>query len=236
MVSTLLLIGVVAGFAISKIPALNTNQAPAAVLGAPSVADSGTPPAPVLTDEQYAELSDNLVEADDPVIGSADAPVTIVEFSDFQCPFCASFYNDTFSQIKSQYIDTGKVRLVYRDYPLGFHQQAQEAAEAAQCAHVQGKFWEMHDKIFANGTEWQGDDTTAKNAFKRYAGEIGLSAATFASCIDNGEQTAEVRNDLLVGNSNKVNGTPGFFINGRIVSGAQPFNVFQGIIDQLLAE
>jgi protein-disulfide isomerase len=87
---------------------------------------------------------------DDPVLGKADAPVTIVEFSDFQCPYCKQYFDNTFGQIKAQYIDTGKVKLVYRDFPLSFHPMAEPSAEAANCAMEQGKFWEMHDKIFAS--------------------------------------------------------------------------------------
>ena len=165
---------------------------------------------------------------DDPSKGLATAPVTIIEFSDFECPFCARFYSQTLGQIEEKYIDTGKVRLVYRDYPLGFHRNAQKAAEAAECADEQGKFWEMHDKIFDN------QQAIAVSDLKRYAQEIGVNTAQFNGCLDSGEMASEVEKDFQDGQSYGVTGTPGFFINGIPLSGAQPFSAFERIIEQEL--
>lgn len=166
---------------------------------------------------------------DDAVKGDPDAPVTIIEFSDYECPFCARFYSQTLGQIDEQYIKTGKVKLVYRDFPLSFHQQAQKAAEAAECAGEEGKYYEMHDKLFVDGV--QGGVTS----FKQYAKDLGLDTPKFDKCLDSGAMAAEVQKDEQDGIAAGIQGTPGFFVNGVPISGAQPFSVFKQIIDQQLA-
>ncbi|MGK0209072.1 MAG: protein-disulfide isomerase, partial [Patescibacteria group bacterium] len=113
------------------------------------------------------------LEDDDAVLGDADAPVTIVEWSDYECPFCARFYSQTYDQIKSKYIETGKVKLVFRDFPLSFHNNAQKAAEAAECAGEQGKYYEMHDLLFESGV------TGGVASYKQYAASIGLDQGDF---------------------------------------------------------
>lgn len=168
---------------------------------------------------------------DDPYLGSEDAPITIVEFSDFQCPFCSRFYLDTFSQIKEQYIDTGKVKFVYRDFPLNIHQYAQKSAEASECADEQGKFWEYSDVLLQNQSEWS---TIGIDKFKEYAGQLGLNQEEFNSCLDSDAMAQEVQNDFNQGRQYGVNGTPAFFVNGELISGAQPFSVFKQKIDSLL--
>jgi len=165
---------------------------------------------------------------DDPFLGSKDAKVTIVEFSDFQCPFCARFHSQTFPQLKKEYIDTGKVRYVYRDFPLSFHQHAMNAAIAAECADEQGKFWEYHDKLFQNQRAL--DDSS----LKRYAEEIGLDTSKFNSCLDNKETASEVNKDVQDGQRYGVSGTPTFFINGVKLVGAQPYSAFKQVVDQQL--
>ena len=167
---------------------------------------------------------------DDPMKGNANAPVTIVEFSDFECPFCARFYSQTMKQLETEYIDTGKVKLIYRDFPLGFHQNAQKAAEAGECADDQGKFWEMHDKIFEN------QPSLSVSSLKQWAGQIGLDTGEFNSCLDSGKHAGEVQDDFKEGASYGVSGTPSFFINGIQLVGAQPFSAFQQIIDSELAK
>ena len=165
---------------------------------------------------------------DDPSWGPEDAAVTIVEFSDFQCPFCARFAMGTMPQIREAYGD--RVRFIYRDFPLpAIHQFAQKAAEAAQCAHEQGAFWEYHDLLFANQNALSVDD------LKRYAQEVDLDSGDFDECLDSGKNTPEVLLDLRDGRSAGVTGTPGFLINGLFLKGAQPFEQFQQVIDQLLA-
>ena len=167
---------------------------------------------------------------DDAIKGDPNAPVTIVEWSDYECPFCQRFYSQTLSQIESQYIDTGKVKLVYRDFPLSIHPQAQKAEEAAECAGEQGKYYEMHDMLFDRGV------SGGVSSFKNYAEQLGLDTAAFNSCLDSGEMAAEVKADMQAGASQGIRGTPGFIINGQLVSGAQPFQVFEQIIEEELAK
>lgn len=162
---------------------------------------------------------------DDAVLGDENAPVTIIEFSDYECPFCGRFYSETLGQIDDKYIKTGKVKLVYRDFPLSFHPNAQKAAEAAECAGEQGKYWEMHDKLFKNGV------SGGIAGFKQYAKEIGFDSSKFDNCLDSGKMASEVQKDFNDGQSYGVQGTPAFFINGKLVSGAQPFSNFQQVID-----
>jgi protein-disulfide isomerase len=170
-------------------------------------------------------LDMKLLSDDDPFKGDENAPVTIVEWSDFQCPFCARFYKDTMAQIEERYVKTGKVKIVYRDFPLSFHPFALKAAEAAECADEQGRFWDMHDKIFGN----QG--SLNEENLELWAQEIGLEYAKFNDCMDSGKMAAEVNKDLEDGSAAGIRGTPGFIINGKLVSGAQPFANFESIIE-----
>jgi protein-disulfide isomerase len=164
--------------------------------------------------------------ADDPAKGAAAAPVTIVEFSDFQCPFC-SRVNPTLKQVEDKYGD--KVRVVFRNFPLlQIHPQAAKAAEAASCAADQGKFWEMHDKLFAN------QQKLAVADLKQHATDLGLKAEEFNQCLDSGKKEAEWKKDMDEATSYGITGTPAFFINGRLISGAQPLEAFTSIIDEEL--
>jgi len=176
------------------------------------------------------------LEDDDPFIGDDNAPVTIIEFSDFQCPFCRRFYTQTLPQIKSTYIDTGKVKFVYRDFPLSFHPGAQPAAEAGECADEQGKFWELHDKIFdEQGKQGTGTVQFSSTDLKQWAADIGLDTGKFNECLDTGKYRSEVQADFSAGGAAGVTGTPGFIINGKPLTGAQPFTVFQQIIEAELS-
>lgn len=172
---------------------------------------------------------------DDAFLGNKNAPVTLIEFSDFQCPFCRKFMIDTLPQIKKEYIDTGKARLVYRDFPLSFHPGATPAAEGAECAEEQGKFWEMHDAIF-NEQQKQGSGTIqfTVDDVKKWAAKIGLNTSKFNQCLDSGKYKQEVEKDIADGSAAGVSGTPAIFINGRLVVGAQPFAAFKVIIDEEL--
>jgi len=165
---------------------------------------------------------------DDAVKGDENAPVTMVEFSDYECPFCGRHFEQTYPQIIEEYVNTGKVKLVYRDFPLDFHPNAQKAAEAAECAGEQDKYWEMHDKLFEN------QQALGINNLKQYAKEIGLNTAKFNSCLDSGKMVSEIAKDMQDGQAAGISGTPGFIINGRLVSGAQPFSAFKQIIEQEL--
>ncbi|MCH6585620.1 MAG: DsbA family protein [Thaumarchaeota archaeon] len=177
----------------------------------------------------------------DPVIGNPDAPITIIEFSDFQCPFCARFYTQTLPLIYEEYIDQGKVKLVFRDYPIqSIHPNAVPAAVASECANEQGKFKEMHDILFDNQNEWNKQETVdALSLFSQYATEIQLEQETFDSCLTSGKYIEEIQKDLVDGQNYGVTGTPGFFIgNDQIgyvqLKGAQPFDSFKKVIDAQL--
>lgn len=181
-----------------------------------------------------AKVADVKVD-DDPVLGSKNAPVTIIEFSDYQCPFCRVFWKDSFSQLKKEYIDTGKVRFVYRDYPLSFHPMSEPTAQAAECADDQGKYWEFHDKVFGEEQKkGQGTVTYTVTDLKSWASQLGLNTSQFNQCLDSGKYKEEVAKDFADGQAAGVSGTPSFFINGKMVVGAQPFASFKTIIDEEL--
>ncbi len=159
--------------------------------------------------------------------GTKDAPINIVEFSDFQCPFCKSV-TATLRQLMEQY--AGKVRLVFRDFPIpGLHPLAPKAHEAARCAAEQGKFWEYHDVLFERSP------LLSPPELKRYARDLKLDGAAFDQCLDSGKQQAAIAGDVQEGQQLGVTGTPAFFINGRMLVGAQPAAAFQQIIDSELA-
>lgn len=173
-------------------------------------------------------------------IGQDDAKVTIVEFTDFQCPFCQRHYQQTFGQIKTNYVDTGKIKYESRNFPLSFHANAEKSAEAAECAGDQNKFWEMHEKLFATQSDWanlSGADAVA--AFKKYATEVGVGATAFNTCLDSGSKASVVQADIAAGSSAGIDGTPGFWIIGpdgqqQMISGAYPYATFQSAIDKML--
>ena len=162
----------------------------------------------------------------DPAFGPENARVEIVEFSDFQCPFCERL-TGTLDQLKVQY--GNEVRLVFKDYPLPNHEQAFKAAEAGNCAHQQGKFWELHDVMFSKQSELRVAD------LKRHAAELGLDQASFDTCLDSGRFAEAVSADLTLGQSAGVSSTPTVFINGRAVMGAAPYEVFAEIVEEELA-
>jgi predicted DsbA family dithiol-disulfide isomerase len=164
---------------------------------------------------------------DGPPRGPEDAPVTIVEFSDFQCPYCARV-NPTLDEILRRYPD--QVRVLFRHFPLDFHQQAPKAAEASRCASEQGKFWEYHDLLFAN------QKALGVDQLKQYAGQLGLDQSNFDQCLDSGREAAAVQQDIADGRAAGVSGTPAFFINGRFVNGALPLENFVEVIEAELAD
>ncbi len=168
------------------------------------------------------------VSAAGPSKGPQAAPITIVEFSDFQCPYCAKA-EPTVKDLMELEKYKGKIRLVYRDYPLEFHKLAPKAAEASHCAEDQGKYWEMHGKLFAAAPKLEVAD------LKAYARELGLDGGRFDACLDSGEKAKVVAENFQAGKDAGVSGTPAFFINGRLISGAQPLEAFKSIIDAELA-
>ena len=166
------------------------------------------------------------IAAHDPSRGPADAPVTIVEFSEYQCPFCARV-TPTLKALEQKY--GGRIRFVFKDFPLQNHLQAPKAAEAAHCAGDQGKYWELHDRLFANQQLLQVPE------LKKHAAAVGLDQAAFDQCLDGGKHTNDVQADIDLGTRMGVGSTPTLYINGRIVTGAQPQGVFESIIDEELA-
>jgi protein-disulfide isomerase len=184
----------------------------------------GGPALRVMIDAPRHEVT---LAAADPALGSASAPVTIVEFSDFQCPFCQRVA-PTLKQVQKTYGD--KVRIVWKDFPLTqIHPEAFKAGEAAHCAGEQGKFWEYHDRLFANQQALQPD------SLKKYAADAGLDAAKFNACVDTSKYGDRVREGVAQGSRLGVNSTPTLYINGRMLSGAQPYEAIAAVIDEELA-
>jgi protein-disulfide isomerase len=182
------------------------------------------PPVEVMFDAPRVEVA---IETTDPSIGSASAPVTLVEFSDFQCPFCRAVA-PTLKRLRETYGD--RLRIVWKDFPLTqIHPQAFKAGEAAHCAGEQGRYWEYHDRLFANQQALGPDD------LKRYAAELGLDAARFHQCLDSSKYGERVRAGVALGTRLGVNSTPTVYINGRMVAGAQPYETFAAIIDEELS-
>jgi protein-disulfide isomerase len=163
----------------------------------------------------------------DPSIGPTDAPVTVVEFSDYQCPYCQTWYQQTFDQLMANYPD--KIRFVYRDLPLPGHPESLPAAEAANCAGEQGAYWKFHNDLFS------GQFQLGRAAYEQYAADLGLDTAAFTACLDDHHTQAEVKADALDATRLGLTGTPSFVINGRILIGALPFEQFKAIIDEELA-
>lgn len=210
-----------------------------ALLAAPACAQS---PAKQ-TEERAASAAGTAVSIDSlqarasraRVKGSEQAPVTIVEVSDFQCPFCRQFTEEAYRQIDSAYIRTGKAKMVFISYPIPQHAEAWAATEAAYCAGAQGQFWPMHDRLFATQREWSGKgDPTAR--FARFATELRLDAAAYRTCVEQDQVASMIVNDVMQASSAGITGTPTFIFNGQTaVSGAAPFAEFQKAIEGALA-
>jgi protein-disulfide isomerase len=164
-----------------------------------------------------------------PMLGPAKAPVSIIEFSDFQCSFCKKFWADTLPKLKETYIQQGKVRFMYRHFAI-LGNFSEQAAMAAECAGEQGKFWEYHDKLFAN----QGGLAFTNSKLKQYARELKVDVATFGQCVESGKYRRKVEGETAVAASLGARGTPTFFVNSRLLVGAQPFDAFRTIIEEEL--
>ena len=165
-------------------------------------------------------------------LGNDDAPVTIVEFSDFQCPYCRQHVLQTLPQILETYVDTGKVHYIFKDYPLPSHANAPKAAEAARCAGIQGTYWAMHDQLFEKQKEWsRQEDGDAIELFVGYAQDLGLDTEAFRECLASGQTGEQVRLNHWAGQQADVQGTPSFLINGQLLTGAHSFDTFQAILE-----
>ncbi len=162
-----------------------------------------------------------------PSLGPANAPITLVEFADFQCPFCREWEQQTYQPLLAAY--PGKIRFVYRDFPLtSIHPNAMPAAEAAQCANEQGQFWPFHDKLFSG-------DTLSDAVYQQYAQELGLDMTKFNACLTAHKYASQIQADSDFAVNLGINSTPTFFINGLAVVGAQPIDAFKSVIDKELA-
>lgn len=175
-----------------------------------------------------------LYDASDPLLGNPSAPVTIVEFSDFQCPFCGRFFQSVEPQILEKYVKTGKVKFVYRDFAF-LGEESEWAGIAAECANEQGKFWQYHDYLFSH-QQGENGGAFSKANLKRFAQTLGLDAGAFNSCFDSEKYRDEVLKDTSDGRALGVSGTPTNFINGRAVVGALPFEEFAKTIEEELAK
>lgn len=180
----------------------------------------------------FGELTGNVILLDtDYIKGDPDAPVTIIEFGDYQCPFCKRFFDTTEPLIEKQYIETGKVKMIFRHFPVAqIHPLAVDASEAALCAGEQDKFWDYHEILYSSVPNLRISD------LKQYAVNLGLNTDQFNSCLDSNKYADRVQRYLLDAQASGVRGTPAFLINGQFISGAQPFNVFQQIIEEELAK
>ncbi len=167
------------------------------------------------------------------VKGEEGSAITIVEFSEYECPFCKRYVDETYPQILDEYGD--KIRYIFRDYPLPFHPQAQKMAEVARCAGDQDQYWEMHDLLFENRDKWAEKQDVSADV-TGYVSQLGLDKEEFDDCLDSGKYTQAVKDDMALGQSVGVQGTPTFFINGQRLVGAQPFSAFKAIIDAELGQ
>lgn len=168
-------------------------------------------------------------------LGDPAAPVTIVEYSDYGCPFCRIYELTTFPQIKARYIETGKVYYVYKDFPV-VSEQGGLAAQAAECAGEQGRYWEMHAKLFIQPKEWNIAAGQAKSIFGGYADALGMERATLEQCVAAEPSAAEVEADFQEGLALGLQGTPAFIINGKLLSGAQSIEIFDQVLERALNE
>jgi protein-disulfide isomerase len=171
-------------------------------------------------------------------IGRDDAPLVMVEYTDYQCPFCQRFHNTAFVQIKANYVDTGQLRYVSRDFPLPFHENAQRSAVAGRCAAEQGKYWELRHTMIVNASQLQPEKIVG------YAQSASLDVDKFKACIDSDKYKAAIDNDIAEGTAAGVSGTPSFVLgriqNGRIegvrIVGAMPYAQFDAKIQELLKQ
>jgi protein-disulfide isomerase len=206
-------------------------RAPQAVQAAPTRRRQAAPP---------IEPSDIQLSVEgSPYRGEQDAKVTLVEFTDYQCPFCSRHFRQTWPQLEQEYVKSGKVKFVLRDLPLDFHRQAFKAAEATHCAAEQGKYWEMHDRLFAN------QRALGRKDLSGHAQALGLDTAAFDTCVDSGKGAGRIRKDIADSEVAGARGTPIFYIGltdpqsssikaVAVIRGARPYAVFKEAIDALL--
>lgn len=207
----------------TKIPASNSPT--------PTQSQQTATPTPTQSQSTHVEIGHL------PTIGEANAKVVVVEFTDFQCPYCKIFLDNTFGKIKDDYIQTGKVRFAVRHFPLSGHTNAQKAGEAVECANEKGKFWDYHNTLFAKQSDWASkSQSDVVNAFADYANDMGMNREEFKICVESGKFASAVTSDLSYGQSKSVSGTPTSFINLQQITGAVDYSEFKSAIEQELAK
>jgi protein-disulfide isomerase len=211
--------------AIASIPASGGGSTSVVTTDGSSVDLSALVVQAIAENERQTAMSErNEIADDDPYIGDVNAPITIVEFSAYACPYCARHFQQTFAPLLENYGQY--IRYVYRDFPVINQEVSTIASLAAQCANAQGKFWEYHDELFRNQQELAG----GRDFFIQLASTLGLDTPTFTTCYDNQQYASEVTADLIAGDTLGITGTPAFYINGRMVSGALPYENFERIV------
>lgn len=249
MLSTALLMGLIIGFTIGRVipnvPTLDSKNVAANALNADSTktaANNTNPTQPADGTTQAAQQEPQFPTANidystatiakttdgNWTLGDKKAKITMEEYSDFQCPYCHSYFANTFPQLYKDYIATGKVYYIYHNFPLSFHPQAQKAAEAAACAGEQNKFWEMHDALFNGQNDWSFQTGTYLQTFQELAQKLGLDMNKFNQCVNSDQFSALIKKDLAAGNKKGITGTPTFLVNGgNEIVGAQEYSAFQ---------
>ncbi len=236
MLATLLLGGFILGFSTAKlIPTIPENNLEARTItnNVQEAVETAPTEAPIDVKE-YSKVQTSKDSNGNWTMGNLKAKVVVQEFSDFQCPFCSRYFTGSFPEIFRNYIETGKILYVYANYPLSFHPNAPMAAEAALCAGDQSKYWEMHDLLFTSQKSWSAAPTDDVKTFEKLASGLNLKLNEFNSCLTSKKYQAQVKKDMATGEKYGISGTPTFMINGQKLVGAQPYSVFQQIIDGLL--
>jgi protein-disulfide isomerase len=176
------------------------------------------------------------LKAEGYVLGSPSAPVEVIEFADFECPGCGQYATITEPDVRTTLVNTGKIRVRYMDYPLPMHRNTWDASLAAACANDQGKFWEMHDAIFATQDKWSGEVTSRpRGVFSDLAKTIGLDMNKYGACMDADTHRAKIQSHLAEAERRQIQSTPTFVFNGTVVAGALPYDTFKKYVDEATA-
>lgn len=216
----------------STITTNETAQAPEQTTDTPD--DPQLPDPTNNTTRTTENLAGSLTD-DDPYLGAKESPIVIIEFSDYQCPFCKDFYEDTYLDLKEDYIDKGIIKYVFRDFPLQAHPQAVIAATAASCAGEQNMYWEMHDTLFENQNFWSNTTDTSQKLVD-LGKSLGLNETQLKNCIEESPYEQEIANDITDALANEVKKTPTLFINNTMLVGAQPLTVVEQVIQNEIIE
>lgn len=229
LITLLVIASFLLGMLVTKVQYLEQSGGTAYQAGTQQAAQQGNQQQP--TGQRVANMSLGHF----PLLGNKDAKVHIVEFADFRCPFCEKFFTDTESQIIKDYVNTGKASFSFRQFPF-LGPASTVAADAAECANNQGKFWAFHDYMYKNQPPESDTSMYTNDNLTQIAGQLGMDTNTFSSCLNDKQTDAKAQTDLTDGQKAGVSGTPTIFVNGIPVVGAQPYSAFQQIIDQELAK